>query len=484
MAERKRVGRYDRNLIVIGAGAAGLVASYTAAAAGARVSLVERDRMGGDCLNTGCVPSKALIRSARFMADLDRCRDFGIHNAQAEWDFAEVMQRVREVVRRVESHDSVDRYRSLGVDCISGEARLLSPNEVEVDGRHLSARSVVIATGARPLIPAIPGIGDIDYLTSDNLWNLDRLPRRLLILGGGPIGCELGQCFARFGSHVIIVDLADRLLAREDAEVSKWVKQGLAADGVDLCLGCRAKRFTVEGDGGRLLMEKGGERESWHFDKLLVVAGRSADTRGLGLADLGVRFNPNGTVRTDQCMRSSVKGIYACGDVAGPFQLPQAAGRQGWYAAMNALYGGLRRFRIDYRSMPHAVFTDPEVARVGLNQREAIERGIRYQVTRYDLEELDRGIAESDYRGYLEVLTVPGRDRILGATLGPHASELVGQFTAAIQGDYGLKHVLGIIQPYPVFTGAPLLLSGQWRRENLSPRLLALSKRYLRFLRA
>lgn len=485
MSGKGGVLRFDRNLIVIGAGAAGLVASYTAAAAGAAVTLVERHRMGGDCLNTGCVPSKALIRSARMMADLQRCADFGIEAAGVEVDFSKVMERVRSVIRRVEPHDSLERYRALGVDCIIGEARIVSPNEVEIDGKRLTARALVVATGAAPRVPPLPGIDDIAYLTSDNLWQLTRLPERLLILGGGPIGCELGQSFARFGSKVAIVDLAERLLSPEDSAVSDRVARSLADAGVDLYLGCVARQVVADGDGGILVIERSGRREELQFDRLLVAAGRRPDTRGLGLAELGVESNANGTVKTDRCMRTSVKGIYACGDVTGPFQLTHAAGRQGWYAAMNALYGGLWRFKIDYRAMPHVVFTDPEVARVGMNRREAVEQGVAFDVSRYELAELDRAIAEGENSGYLEVLTVPGTDRILGATLvGAHAGELVGQFTAAMQGGYGLKRILSTIQPYPTYAEAPVLLAGQWRRERIAPWMLALSRRYLRLRRS
>jgi pyruvate/2-oxoglutarate dehydrogenase complex dihydrolipoamide dehydrogenase (E3) component len=473
-----------RNLIVIGGGAAGLVASYTAAAAGASVTLVERDRMGGDCLNTGCVPSKALIRSARFLADSKRSAQFGIRSARVEFEFSDVMQRVRDVVRRVEPHDSAERYGSLGVECIRGEARVLSPRDVVVDGRRLRTRSIVVATGARPSVPAIPGLEAVPYLTSDTVWDLERLPGRLLVLGAGPVGCELGQCFARLGSEVTIVDSQDALLPREDRDVSDLVRQGLAADGVDFRLGCRALRFGGDGNDRHLLLDRDGGRESCGFDKVLVATGRQADVRGLGLEDLGVALNPDGTVRTDTRMRTSVKDIYACGDVAGPFQLTHAAGRQGWYAAMNALFGNLWGFSIDYRAMPYAVYTEPEVARVGLGRRQAAQRGVRFHQTRYDLAELDRAIADGDNQGFVEVLTVPGTDRILGATLvGPHAAEMVGQFTAAMQGGRGLKRVLGTIQPYPSFAEAPVLLAGQWRRERLSPRLLWWSKNYLRWRR-
>lgn len=475
LARWNRPKRFDRDLIVIGAGSGGLVAAYIGAAVKAKVTLIEKERMGGDCLNTGCVPSKALIRSAGFLAEVRRHRDFGIREASAEFDFAEVMERVREVIRRIEPHDSVERYRSLGVDCVAGRARIVSPWEVEVDGRRTSARSIVIATGARPVVPGIPGLDDVDWLTSDTLWGLNALPGRLLVLGGGPLGCELAQAFARLGSRVTLLEQAEQVLGREDGDVACLVARGLAADGVDLRLGSRALAFRTVG-GVQLLEAEGADgRVEIPFDKVLLAVGRRAVTDGLGLDELGIGLAPDGTIRTDECLRTEVPTIYACGDVAGPYQFTHAASHQAWYAVVNALFGGFRRFRVEYHALPMATFTDPEVARVGLNETEAAVRDIACEVTCYDLSELDRAIADSRACGRVKVLTRPGSDRILGATLvGHNAAELVGEFVSAIRGGYGLRRVLGTIHAYPTWGEANKHAAGAWRRAHAPERLLSL----------
>jgi len=473
LAHWSRPRRFDRDLIVVGGGSGGLVSAYIGVAVKAKVSLIEKDRMGGDCLNTGCVPSKALIRSANYLAEVRRHRDYGIRDASAEYDFAEVMARVREVIRRIEPHDSVERYRGLGVDCIAGEARLVSPWEVEVNGRRLSARGIIIATGAQPVVPAILGLDRVSYLTSDSLWDLDRLPARLLVLGGGPLGCELAQAFARLGSRVTVVELAPQLLGREDEDISGPVAEGLAADGVDLRMGYRAVAFRVV-DGEQVLEAEGeGGRIEIPFDKVLVAVGRRAVTEGLGLDALGIGLAPNGAIETDDFLRTAIPSVYACGDVVGPYQFTHAAAHQAWYATVNALFGGFKRFRVDYKALPMATFTDPEVGRVGLNERDATERGIPYEVTRFDLADLDRAIADSRAIGQVKVLTRPGSDRILGAALvGHHAPELLGEFVAAMRGGYGLNRILGTIHAYPTWGEANKYAAGAWKRAHAPERLL------------
>lgn len=482
----RRPRRFDYNLIAIGAGSAGLVSAYIGAAVKARVALVERHRMGGDCLNTGCVPSKALIRTARLLAEARRSEDFGIRRMHAEVDFAEVMQRVQRVIAKVEPHDSVERYQGLGVDCLHGEARLIDPWTVAIGEQRLTARHLLIATGARPTVPALPGLDRIDFLTSDTAWALRERPRRLLVLGGGPIGCELGQCFARLGCQVILVQRSPRLLPREDGDASELVEQALRADGIDLHLGSSAIRVEGQGASGRLIVQvgDGGEERALDFDRLLLALGRTANTEGLGLQALGIRCTPAGTVEVDERMRTTLPNILACGDVAGPWQYTHVAAHQAWYAAINALFAPFWSFRADYRVIPHCTFTDPEVARVGLSEGEAQARGMAHEVTRYGLDDLDRAIADSHDHGYVKVLTEPGRDRILGATIvGAHAGDLLAEFVLAMRHGLGLRKILATIHSYPTMMEANKYVAGNWARAHAPARALRWLERFHRWRR-
>ena len=479
LAGWRKPERFDRNLVVIGAGSAGLVSAYIAAAVKAEVSLIEKHKMGGDCLNTGCVPSKALIRSARMLSQARRASEWGFDSIEVSFDFARIMERVANVVKAVEPHDSVERYTGLGVDVIEGEATITSPYSVEVNGVELRTRAIIVATGAAPFIPPIPGLDGVDPLTSDNLWTLRELPRRLLVLGGGPIGCELSQAFARFGSEVTLVEMAPRLMIREDEEVSQRVMERFREEGIRLRVGHQAIRFVTEGGEPRLLCEHEGESVEVAFDRVLVAVGRKPNSRGFGLEAMGATFNANGTVRTDEYLQTSIPTIYACGDVAGPYQFTHTAGHQAWYAAVNGLFGGLRRFRVDYSAVPFATFTDPEVARVGLNEQEAQQQGIDYEVTRFDLSELDRAIADGEAHGLVKVLTVPGRDRILGACIvGEQAAELIGEFTTAMKQGFGLNRILGTLHIYPTLFEANKYAAGAWKRAHAPERLLEWVSRY------
>ncbi len=472
--------KFDRNLIVIGAGSAGLVAAYIAAAVRAKVTLIEKHRMGGDCLNTGCVPSKALLRSARLVSEIRNSSSYGIRKASAEFDFADVMERVQRVVRSVEPHDSVERYTSLGVECIQGAARITSPWSVQVGGRTLTARAIVIAAGARPLVPPIPGIENIRVLTSDNLWDLRELPRRLVVLGGGPIGCELAQAFARFGSQVTQVEMLPRLLAREDPEASALIEARFREEGIDVRVGHRAVRF----EGKTLVCESAGRESRIEFDELLCAVGRAANVTGYGLEELGLPLTPARTLQTNEYLQCLYPNIYACGDVAGPYQFTHTAAHQAWYASVNALFGRFRRFRADYSVIPWATFTDPEVARVGLSEAEAKERGIACEVTRYDLAELDRAIADEAARGFVKVLTVPGKDRILGATIaGEHAGEMIAEFVAAMKHGIGLDKVLGTIHVYPTLAEANKYAAGAWKKAHAPQGLLRKVERFHAWMR-
>ncbi len=469
--------RFDRNLVVIGAGSAGLVSAYIAATVGAKVTLIEKQAMGGDCLNTGCVPSKALIHSARLAARARDAARSGVHVGTVQIDFRAVMESVQHAVTTVAPHDSVERYRTLGVDVQRGNARIVSPWVVEVDGKPISTRAIVVASGAEPLVPPIPGLQDSGYLTSETLWQLRELPSRLVVLGGGPIGCELAQAFARLGSHVTQVEATDRLLLREDDEVSAFVQARLSADGVDVRIAHKAVAVEEEGDARVLVCEAGSERVRVPYDALLVAVGRKPRTTGFGLEELGIPATK--TVDTDAYLATLYSNIYACGDVAGPYQFTHVAAHQAWYATVNALFGQFRRFRVDYSVIPAVTFVDPEVARVGLNEREAKEQDIAFEVTRYELGELDRAITENHAHGFVKVLTVPGKDRILGATIvGQHAGEMLAEFVLAMRHGLGLNKILDTIHAYPTWSEANKYAAGNWKKAHAPKRVLAWLARY------
>ncbi len=482
----QRPRRFDRNLIVIGAGAGGLVSAYIAAAVKARVTLVEAHIMGGDCLNYGCVPSKALIKSARVAQQMRDAGRFGLQGVDPVVNFPAVMQRIQAVIAAIAPHDSVARYTALGVEVLHGHATLCNPWTVEVrhaDGstQRLSARSIVIAAGARPLVPPLPGLAEAGFVTSDTLWarfaTLPAAPARLLVLGGGPIGCELAQSFARLGSQVTLVEQAPRLLAREDEEVAALVLARLRAEGVRVLTGHTALRCESGAEGRSLVVSQQGQETALPFDELLCAVGRVARLDGYGLEGLGI---PSGrTIETNAYLQTLYPNIFAVGDVAGPYQLTHAAAHQAWYATVNALFGQFRRFKADYRTMPSVTFTEPEVARVGLNEQEARAQGIAYELTRFPLDDLDRAIADGETDGFVKVLTVPGRYRILGVTIvGSHAGELLAEYTLAMQQGLGLNKVLGTIHPYPTLGEANKYAAGAWKRAHAPERLLAWVRRY------
>jgi pyruvate/2-oxoglutarate dehydrogenase complex dihydrolipoamide dehydrogenase (E3) component/uncharacterized membrane protein YdjX (TVP38/TMEM64 family) len=473
--------RFDNNIVVIGAGSGGLVTAYIAAAAKAKVTLVEKHKMGGDCLNTGCVPSKALIRSSRLLAQMRRSADFGIKKADAEFDFADAMTRVQSVILTIEPHDSVQRYTDLGVDVVEGEAKIISPWEVQVttagENRIITTRAIVVAAGSRPLVPPISGVEDIGYLTSDNIWELRELPARLVVLGGGPIGCELAQCFARFGSQVTQVEMAPRLLIKEDIEVSEAVMAKFRLEGINVLVGHTAKGFIIENNEKILLVEHDDKELRIPFDQVLLAIGRVANIQGYGLEQLGVETSR--TIETNEFQQTNYPNIYACGDVSGPFQFTHVAAHQAWYAAVNALLGGLFKFRTDYSVIPWATFTDPEVARVGLNEQDALAKGIAFEVSTYHLDDLDRAIADGVAHGFVKVLTPPGRDRILGVTIvGEQAGELIAEFVLAMKHNIGLNKLLGTIHIYPTLSEANKYVAGIWKRNHVPKGVLWCVARY------
>lgn len=475
MAAWAKPGRFDYNLVVIGAGSAGLVSAYVAAAARARVALIEAGAMGGECLNTGCVPSKALIRSAKLAHEGAHAARFGL-TGRLEPDFAAVMARVRAVVAEVAPHDSAERYRSLGVEVIAGHARVVDPWTVEAAGRRLTARRIVVATGAEPLLPPIPGLAEAEPLTSETLWRLTERPERLLVLGGGAVGCELAQAFARLGAGVTLVEAAPRVLPREDDEVSDAMRRALSTDGVAVIEGVAAAAFAS----GVATLADG---RSVGFDRVLVAVGRRPRVRGFGLEQLGL-LDDDGRLVVDGRLRTRIPTIFAAGDVIGQLQFTHAAGRYGAAAAINALLAPLRLAKAELAPFPAVVYTDPEIARVGLNEREARERGLAYEITRYDLAELDRAIADGAAHGFVKALTAPGRDRILGvAIVGARAGDMLSEFTLAMRRGLGLKAILDTIHPYPGWSDAARALAGEWRRAHAPARALRLAERLFAGLR-
>lgn len=472
MSDYKKPKTFDRNLIVIGAGSAGLVSAYIAAAVKSRVTLIEKHKMGGDCLNTGCVPSKALIKSAKILAQGKRAIDYGFKSIHIDFDFADVMERIQRVIKTIEPHDSIQRYSELGVECIEGEARITSPWSVEVNGKRLSTKSIIIATGARPFVPPIPGIDSIDYYTSDTIWSLRDLPERLVVLGGGPIGSELTQSFARFGSQVTQIEMLPRLLIREDTEISALLAEQFRQEGINVLLDHRATSISTVNGKKIIHCEHGQNNVDVEFDALLIAVGRTANTTGFGLEELGVKITDRGTIETNQFLQTNYPSIYCCGDVAGPYQFTHTAAHQAWYASVNALFGTFKQFKTDYSVIPWATFTDPEIARVGLNELEALEKNIPYEVTQYSIDDLDRAIADEAAHGLVKVLTVPGKDKILGATIvGEHAGDLITEYISAMKHGLGMNKILSTIHIYPTLAEANKFAAGNWKKAH-SPQIL------------
>ena len=487
---RKALGKYKKpkkfefNTVVIGAGSAGLVAAYIATAVKAKVALIEKAKMGGDCLNTGCVPSKAIIRTAKFLSHQKRSKEFGVHTASAEFDFKEVMDRVRSIIGVIEHHDSVERYTGLGVDCFAGHATIESPYCVDVDGKKLTTRSIVIASGAEPAVPHLPGIDDVNYYTSDTIWEINELPKRLLVLGGGPIGCELSQAFVRLGSNVTQVQRLPRIMPREDPEYSEMVLKQFIEDGVDVRLEHQAKEVITENGANVLVCEHNGEEVQIEFDTLLVAVGRRARISGFGIDQLGIELSSNRTIEVNEFLETNFPNIYAVGDVAGPYQFTHFGAHQATSATTNALLRPFYRRRVDYSVIPWATFTEPEVARVGLNEQEAKQKGIEYEATVYDFKDLSRAIADSEARGEIKVLTPPGKDKILGVTIaGEHAGDLISEFILAMQCGIGLNKILGTIHIYPTLAESVRFVAGNWKRKQVSEKTMKILKGFNKWRR-
>ena len=472
--------KYDNNLVVIGAGSAGLIAALVAATTRARVTLVESGDMGGDCLNTGCVPSKTLIASAKAAHLLRHGSRYGLKNVAGEVDFERVMERVRSAIATIAPKDSAERYEGLGVRCVAGHATITDGHTVAVGDTTLRTRRIVVASGAEPFVPPIPGIEDVDVLTSENLWQLDQLPARLAVLGGGPIGCELAQAFARLGSHVTLIDMEDRLLPREDPDAAAVLAKVLTDEGVEVLTGHRATR--IDPDAITLdTATQAGKRVA--FDRVLVAVGRRARSTGFGLEDVGVTTNRDGTLVVNAALRTTAPTIYACGDVIGPYQFTHMASHQAWYAAVNALISPFYRFSCDYSCVPWATYTDPEVARVGLSADQAEAQGIDHQVTTHPMDDVDRAIADGRTEGFVRI--VSNGDRVLGATIvAPNAGEMIGEFVTAMRSGLGLKKILGTIHVYPTYLEANKLAAGAWRKRNAPEGLLGWAGTINRAMRA
>lgn len=474
----KKPSYFDYNMVVIGAGSGGLVSAYIASALKAKVALIEKHKMGGDCLNTGCVPSKALIRSAKIFNFFKRAEDFGFDALPAKVNFAKIMERVQRVVRDIEPHDSVARYTELGVDCLQGEAFIRSPYEVEINGQRLTTKNIVIATGASPLVPPLPGLKDVAYLTSDTVWNLREFPQRLVILGGGPIGCELAQSFARLGSKVTLVEMSSRIMGREDEDVSAFVADRFHKEGISVLTSHKALRVSASEK--ILVCDHSGVEVEIPFDELLVALGRKANVKGFGLEALDIEIGKNGTIVADEYMRTTnYPNIFVCGDVTGPFQFTHTASYQAWFTAVNSLFSPFKKFKVDYRVIPWCTFTDPEVARVGLSEAEANEQKRPFEVTRYGIEDLDRAITESEAHGFVKVLTKPGSDFILGVTIvGDHAGDMITEYVTAMKFGIGLNKILSTIHIYPTFSEANKYAAGVWKKNNAPQKVLEFLRRF------
>ncbi|WP_299980615.1 FAD-dependent oxidoreductase [uncultured Pseudoteredinibacter sp.] len=462
--------KYDTNLLVIGAGSAGLISANIAATLKAKVTLIERHKMGGDCLNTGCVPSKTLLRSAKIRHLMNDSERYGLKAADVAVDFPAVMGRVQSIIKHIEPNDSVERYTSLGVDCISGDAKLVSPNEVLVNGEKISARHIILAMGARPFIPEIAGLDAIDYLTSDNIWQLEELPKSMLVMGSGAIACEMSQAFSRLGSEVTMVQRSSSILNKEEPEVGEFMLKAFEQEGIQVKLNSKISEVRkAEGGGVEVCLQDESGEQSWQwYEQILLAVGRKANTDGMGLEEVGVELNADGTVKVDEYLRSSShQNILACGDVAGPYQFTHMASHQAWYATVNSLFGFVKKFKVDYRIVPKAVFTDPEIASVGKLESELKAEGVAFEAVHFPLDDMDRALAEGEAKGFIKVLLKDGSDKILGVTIvGAHAAELITEFIHVIKMGKGLNHILGTIHIYPSFSEANKYLAGQWKRKH------------------
>ncbi len=476
---------YDYNMVVIGAGSAGLVASLVAAAVKAKVALIEEHKMGGDCLNTGCVPSKALIASAKLLSRVKRAEEFGLDRVAIDFNFAKVMERIQSIIKRIEPHDSVERFTRLGVDCIKGRARIVSPFEVKIDDKILTTKNIIIATGAKPMIPDLPGLEKINYLTSDTIWDIRTLPEKFVVLGAGPIGCELAQAFSRLGSKVTLVQRGAQIMKKEDPDASGIIIEKFRSEGIDLRLNHPATAVEVL-DGRKLLIcEHEGKQVKIEFDEILIALGRTPNVKGFGLEEMGVELTGSKHIETNDFLQTNFPNIYCSGDVHGRYQFTHTAAHEAWHSSVNALFGSFKKFRVNYGVIPWATYTDPEVAKVGLNETDAKLAGIQYEVVKYGIDDLDRAIADSEDHGFVKVLTVPGKDKILGVTIvGNHAADIIAEFVLAMKHGIGLNKILGTIHIYPTMAEANKYAAGLWKKEHAPEKLIAWIEKFHTWMRS
>ncbi|MBC8441786.1 MAG: FAD-dependent oxidoreductase [Deltaproteobacteria bacterium] len=484
---------YDYNLVVIGAGAAGLVASYIASAVKAKVALIEEHKMGGDCLNTGCVPSKALIASARLLSYTRRAKEFGFDRVSIDFNFAAIMERIQSIIKKVAPHDSIERYTTLGVDCIQGRAKIVSPFEVKVNDKILTTKNIIVATGAKPMVPDLPGLDQIRYLTSDNIWDIRTLPKNLLVLGAGPIGCELAQGFSRLGSKVTLVQRGSMIMKKEDPDAAQIVLDRFRAEGIEVLLNHSAKAIEVfkdekpdekQGDQKQLVCDHDGKQIMIPFDRILIALGRTPNVKGFGLEELGIELTRTKHIETNEFLQTNFPNIYCSGDVHGRYLFTHTAAHESWYSSVNALFGRFKKFRVDYSTIPWATYTDPEVARVGINETDAKFAGIDYEMVKYGIDDLDRAIADSENHGFVKVLTVPGKDKILGVTIvGNHAADVIAEFVLAMKHGIGLNKILGTIHIYPTMAEANKYAAGLWKKKHAPQKLLAWIRKYHAWMR-
>jgi dihydrolipoamide dehydrogenase len=465
--------QFEYNLVVIGAGAGGLVTSYIAATVKAKVAIIEKHKMGGDCLNYGCVPSKTLISTAKKIHLQKDFKNFGIKSVKIDFDFKEIMKRITSVIKKIEPNDSIERYTKLGVDCYTGQAKILSPYEVQINDKILTTKSIVLATGAEPFIPPIEGIDKIKYHTSETIWNLKEQPKKLLIVGGGPIGVELSQAFSRLGTQVSLLEAGTKILSKEDDDVSESMLKILKEEGVNILTSHKLIRFHKNKKEQIAICESDSKEISLSFDICLFAIGRKPRTKNFGLEELGVELNPNGTIKVNEYLETNYPNIFACGDVAGPYQFTHTASHQAWYASVNALFGIIKKFKADYRIIPWTTFTDPEIAHVGLSVQEAKEKNIEHEIFKYEFSELDRSIADGETKGFIKVITEFGSDKILGVTiLGSNAGELIAEFVIAMKNNIGLNKILGTIHSYPTKVEANKFVAGVWKKAHKPEKLL------------
>ncbi len=469
----KKPDKFDYNIAVIGAGAAGLVTSYIGATVRAKTLLIEKNKMGGDCLNTGCVPSKTLLSVAKKIHLAKKAEQYGLNSAKIDFDFSKIMDRVHSVIRKIEPNDSIERYSGMGVECVRGDAKLLSPFEIQIGERKITAKNIVIASGAEPFIPDIPGIKDVGYLSSETLWSLKKLPKIFLVVGAGAIGCELAQAFSRLGSKVILLETAEQILPSEDVKVSSLLSDVFREEGIEMIVSAKILQFEKNLLGKRVKIQCNDKINEIYFDEVMICTGRKARTEGFGLEELGIRLTARGTVEVNSYLQTNFPNIFVCGDAAGPYQFTHTAAHQAWYAAVNALFGFAKKFKVDYRVIPRTVYTDPEIGRVGFSEKEAKESGIEFEKTEYDIGELDRAVTEGEARGFIQVLTEKGNDRILGVTIaGLSAGEILAEYVLAMKYGIGLNKVLGTIHSYPTMSEANKYVAGNWKKKHKPEKLL------------